>query len=200
MQTLREVTGCDTGTVRDGRIRFRRRVQMFAADVADHANDLRLLLRHLGDQHASDQVLTGEVAARDVSLMMATWARACCRARRSHGRHAAGSDTKMTTRCDAPIANRAAVSRRLPEKRASSRLATFAQAMSSTHATAPKSSRSDVVPYGISGARPHRRRRVVPWRRARQRRERPEQSASTGGRHEGVVPDTSSGTISTPRS
>ena len=46
---------------------------MFAADVADHANDLRLLLRHLGDQHASDQVPTGEVAARDVSLMRATW-------------------------------------------------------------------------------------------------------------------------------
>jgi hypothetical protein len=46
---------------------------MFAADLADHANDLRLSLRHPGDQHASDQVLTGEVAARDVSLMMATW-------------------------------------------------------------------------------------------------------------------------------
>jgi len=46
---------------------------MFATDVGDHANDLRLLFRDLGDQHASDQVLTGEVAARDVSLMRATW-------------------------------------------------------------------------------------------------------------------------------
>ena len=49
--------------------------------------------------------------------------------------------------------------------------------------------RPDVVPHGIGDARPHRRRRVVPRRRARQRHGRPEQSASAGGRHEGVVPD-----------
>lgn len=49
--------------------------------------------------------------------------------------------------------------------------------------------RPDVVPHGRRDARPHRRGRVVPRRRARQRHRRREQSASAGGRHEGVVPD-----------
>ncbi len=58
------------------------------------------------------------------------------------------SSCRVRTQLDAPSALRTATSRARPDARASSRFATFAQAMSSTNPTAPRNV------YRIAGARP----------------------------------------------
>ena len=45
--------------------RLRGRVQLLAADIGDHANDLRGPLHHPGDQHSADRVFTRKKPARE---------------------------------------------------------------------------------------------------------------------------------------